>query len=72
VNNANQPIKSSDFHFSNTNYSQLFQVKNACGEQVLFVTFRKNHARQEIIPNAADKITVAGATTEISQLRSGW
>lgn len=42
VKNSNQPVKSSDFHFAPVNYSQLFQAKNGCGEQVLFVKFRKN------------------------------
>jgi hypothetical protein len=43
VNNANQPVKSSDSQFLNVNYSPLFSVKNTCGEQVLFWTFGKNH-----------------------------
>jgi len=35
VNNANQPVKSSDSHFTKMNYSQHFQVKNVRGEQVV-------------------------------------
>jgi hypothetical protein len=41
VNNAKQPVKSTLSHFTNANYSQLFQVKNGCGEQVLFGAFQK-------------------------------
>jgi hypothetical protein len=41
------PSNQCDSHFANVNYSQLFRVKNACGEQVLFVILLKNHARQE-------------------------
>jgi hypothetical protein len=41
VNNANQPVKSSDSHFASVKYSPLFQFKEACGEQVPFVMFRK-------------------------------
>ena len=52
VNNANQPVKSSCSHFSNVNYSPHFQTGNTCGEQVLFVTFRKNRARQESFQGA--------------------
>jgi len=48
VNNASQPVKSSDSQFVNVNYSPRFQVKDACGEQVLFVTFRKNLAHGNI------------------------
>jgi hypothetical protein len=47
VNNSNQPVKSSDSHFADVNYSQLFQAKNGCGEQVPFVKFRKNFVRQK-------------------------
>ena len=35
------------FPFRELELFTAFQVKNACGEQVLFVTFRKNPARQE-------------------------
>ena len=42
VNNANQPVNSSDSHFANGNYSPPFPVRNTPGEQVLFVAFRKN------------------------------
>jgi hypothetical protein len=41
VNNSNQPVKSSDSDFTNANYSQLFQARNGCGEQVLFAKFWK-------------------------------
>jgi hypothetical protein len=35
-----------DSHFTDANYSQFFQAKNRCGEQVLFVKFWKNFVRQ--------------------------
>jgi hypothetical protein len=47
VNNAKQPVNSSDSQFFKMNYSPRFLAKNACGEQVLYVTFQKNHARRE-------------------------
>jgi hypothetical protein len=47
VDNANHPDESMFFHFAKRNYSQPFQAKNACGEQVLFVTFQKNPTRQK-------------------------
>jgi len=34
-------INQCDSHFWNVNYSPCFPVKTACGEQVLFVAFRK-------------------------------
>jgi hypothetical protein len=41
VNNANQPVKSSDSHFANADYSPLFRAKNSRGEQVLLWKFEK-------------------------------
>jgi hypothetical protein len=46
VKNSKQAVKSSDSHFADVNYSQLFQAKNGCGEQVPFVKFWKNFVRQ--------------------------
>jgi hypothetical protein len=46
VKNSNQPVKSSDSHFADANYSQLFQAENGCGEQVPLVKFWKNFVRQ--------------------------
>jgi hypothetical protein len=47
VNNAIQPVKATLSHLTNANCSQYFHVKTVRGEQVLFVTFRKNRARQK-------------------------
>jgi hypothetical protein len=47
VNNSNQPVKSSDFHFAPVNYSPRFASKKVGGEQVLLVTFQKDHTRQK-------------------------
>jgi hypothetical protein len=42
VNNSNQPVNSSYFHFTPVNYSPFFASKNVGGEQVLLDTFQKN------------------------------
>jgi hypothetical protein len=42
----NSPSNQCDSHFADENYSQLFQAKNGCGEQVPFVKFWKNFVRQ--------------------------
>ena len=47
VKNSKQPSNQSDLHFTNANYSQLFQAKNGCGEQVPIVKLWKNFVRQE-------------------------
>jgi hypothetical protein len=41
AHNSNLPVKSGDSQFAPMNYSPFFQVKNRCGEQVLFVAFQK-------------------------------
>jgi len=41
VNNSNQTVKSSYFHFTPGNYSPLFRVKKVGGEQVSLVQFWK-------------------------------
>jgi hypothetical protein len=48
VNNANQPVKSSDSHFAKVNYSPRYSAKNANGEQVLFGKFWRNFVRQNV------------------------
>jgi hypothetical protein len=53
ANNANQPVKSTLFSFLERKLSIVFSNQNACGEQVLFVTFQENHARQEIFNEAS-------------------
>jgi hypothetical protein len=59
VNNLLEIQKSlsnqSDSHFKDANYSQLFQAKNRCGEQVPFVKFWKNFVRQENFEGAESK-----------------
>jgi len=52
VKNSNKPVKSSDSHFEDANYSQLFQAKNGCGEQVSFVKLWKHFVRQKFFKGA--------------------
>jgi hypothetical protein len=56
VNNSNQPVKSSDSHFTNTNYSPLFRVEKVGGEQVPLVKFWINSFDRKIL--AAQTLTM--------------